>query len=222
MPSNEILQGCAAVHVGHRHKEGVVGFGRSGWILSHGRIGPSSAFEHRRPIALNFLQRRHVCHRASCAQGGHQHRLFVVRQHIGGLCHEVDATKHDVRGIRIRCFLAQHEGVTNVIGVFDDTVALVVVPEDEDLVAQASTHVPDGRRDVLLLGGLRRVHVVDDTHWERGGHLPRFSHPRLPFQPMRCEFCPFLPQMNLGGLRCAHMGPPPLGKHVRPSTPRGR
>ena len=62
----------------------------------------------------------------------------------------MNPAKHDHVGVRIGRFPAQHEGISNVIGVFDDAVALVMVSEKEHAVTKASTNGVDGVRDVLL------------------------------------------------------------------------
>ena len=58
-------------------------------------------------------------------------------EHVGGLGHEVDAAEHDVGGlVVVRREAGQLEGVTAGIRPLDDFVALVVVAEDQEPVAE--------------------------------------------------------------------------------------
>lgn len=62
---------------------------------------------------------------------------MIARQHVRCLCHEMNATKHDVRCLVIvsgeACKL---EGVATEVCPANDFTALVVVTEDEQFPAQ--------------------------------------------------------------------------------------
>ena len=68
---------------------------------------------------------------------GQDDLLVVGGEDVGGLGHEVHAAEDDVLGLRARRgLLGELEGVTGDVGELDDLVALVVVAEDEDPVAE--------------------------------------------------------------------------------------
>ena len=84
--------------------------------------------------------------------------MVIAREHIGGFGHEVDAAEDDVGGVVVvRCELRELERVADQVGPADHLVALVVVPEDEQPVAErflrgrdASHELVVGREGVLV------------------------------------------------------------------------
>ncbi len=110
----------------------------------------------RLPGLADLVDVRHVGHRAARVDVGEDHALVIGGQDVGRLGHEVDAAEHDVR--RLRALLGQHGepvGVAAGVGPADDLVALVVVAEDEQAVAERGL----GRRDAAgeVVRGRRRV-----------------------------------------------------------------
>ena len=116
----ERLDVGARVHVGHR--DDVVG--------DAGRL-------ERGPGVLDLAQPRHVGHRAAGRQVGKDHLLLGRGQDVGRLGHEVHAAEDDELRVRPRGRLAgQLERVAGDVGELDDLVALVVVAEHEDPLAE--------------------------------------------------------------------------------------
>ena len=96
------------------------------------------------PALLDLVDVGHVGHRAAGVEVGEDDPLVRAGEHVGRLGHEVDAAEHDVGGlVVVRREAGQLEGVTAGIRPLDDFVALVVVPEDQEPVAQLGL----GRRD---------------------------------------------------------------------------
>ena len=60
--ADEVLQRGAAVHVGHRHEEGIAFAGGCGRIFTFRGVRPSALFQHGGPIALHLAERGHVRH----------------------------------------------------------------------------------------------------------------------------------------------------------------
>ena len=114
----------------------------------HDLLGHAGLGQHV-PALGDLLGRRHVGHRAAGGEVGQDHLLVVRRQDVRGLRHEVHTAEHDVLRLRTsRRVPGQLEGVTRDVGELDDLVALVVVAEHEDLVAE------------LLLRGAGACHEV--------------------------------------------------------------
>ena len=91
------------------------------------------------PAVLDLADRGHVGHRAAGREVGQHDLLVVAGEDVRGLGHEVDAAEDDVRRLGLRCGLARElERVAGDVGELDDLVALVVVAEHEDLVAEPS------------------------------------------------------------------------------------
>ena len=79
----------------------------------------------------------HVGHRAARREIGEDDRLAAGGEDVGALGHEVHAAEHDeVRLGPVRGGLRELERVAGDVGELDDLVALVVVAEDEDAIAQ--------------------------------------------------------------------------------------
>ena len=120
VPTGERLDGRRRVHVGHG--DGVLGDARVDELV---------------PAVLDLGDRRHVRHRAAGREVGEDHGLVVTREDVGRLGHEVHPAEDDPRRVRPRGgLLGELERVTGDVGELDDLVALVVVTEDEDLVAE--------------------------------------------------------------------------------------
>ena len=63
---------------------------------------------------------------------------------VGALGHEVDAAEEDVLGVAATGgLLRELEGVAAEVGELDDLVALVVVAEDDELLAELPLQRPD-------------------------------------------------------------------------------
>ncbi len=109
------------------------------------------------PALGYLLGRRHIGHRAAGRQVGEDHLLVVAREDVGGLGHEVDTAEDDVLRVRPGGRVPRElEGVAGHIGELDDLVALVVVPEDEDLVAELLLGRA-GALDEAGVGGGRQI-----------------------------------------------------------------
>ena len=102
------------------------------------------------PAHLELIGRGHVGHRAAGGEIG-QHDLLMRRaKDVGALGHEVDAAEDDELGLAAAGGGARElQRVADVVGELDHLVALVVMAEDDDALAE--------RR---LRGGDARVHLV--------------------------------------------------------------
>ena len=129
-----------------------------------GRVGVANAhLLELAPAHLELIGRGHVGHRTA---GGEirQHDFLMRRaQDVGALRHEVHAAEDDVlRLAAARGRARQLQRVAGVVGELDDLVALVVMAEDDDAVAERRF----GRRDP-------GVHlVVGQTEISLGERLP--------------------------------------------------
>jgi hypothetical protein len=120
VPTGERLDRGAGVHVGHRHRH----------------VGDTRV-DQRIPGFLDLLRGRHVGHRAACGEVGEHDLLVVAGQDVGRLGHEVHAAEDDVRRPgACGCFTRELERVAGHVRELDDFVALVVVTEDENLLAE--------------------------------------------------------------------------------------
>ena len=109
------------------------------------------------PAVLDLVDRGHVGHRAAGGEVGEDDLLLVAGEDVGALGHEVHAAEHDVRRLGVgRGLLRELERVAGDVGELDDLVALVVVAEDEHLVAE--------RR-------LRGAGALDEAGVARGGQV---------------------------------------------------
>src|SRR5690606_33315516 len=146
--ARERLDVGGRVHVRHRHD-----------LLGYPGLG-----EHV-PALGDLLGGGHVGHGAAGRQVREDHLLVVAGQDVRGLGHEVHTAEHDVLGLRAGGGVpGQLEGVARDVGELDDLVTLVVVAEDEDLVAQ------------LLLGRAGAFHQV---RVGRGGQVAGTLHTAL-------------------------------------------
>ena len=108
--------------------------------------------------------------------------LIVGREDVSRLRHEVDAAKHDVLGLGFSGLLAEHERITEEIGVHDDAVALVVVAQDEQVLAEFLLQLLNAVGNRLFFHGQRGVHEVDRTHREGDRHVAHASQPSILFE----------------------------------------
>ena len=126
---------------------------------------------------------RHVGHGTAGGEVGQDHPLVRQRQHVGALGHEVHAAEHDVVGLRVLGdFTRQLERVAGVIGEADDLVALVVVPENHEAIAERGAGSGDARlhlvvrqpevafRQRLPLAQARLLDLVQDRQPGARGH----------------------------------------------------
>ena len=73
------------------------------------------------------------------------------RQDVRALRHEVHAAEHDVVGVRmLRDRVGELERVAGVIGELDHFVALVVVAEDDEPIAERRARRCDAQRHLLV------------------------------------------------------------------------
>ena len=92
---------------------------------------------------------------------GQDHGLVGTGEDVGALGHEVDAAEEDELGVLAGGgFAAELEGVAAEVGELDDVVALVVVAEDDEAVAEEATGAVDA---VGELGGGEVEVVVWDV-----------------------------------------------------------
>ena len=84
------------------------------------------------PGLLDLVDVGHVGHRAAGGEVRQRHGLLRRGEDVGGLGHEMHAAEHDVVGVRaLRGVLGQLERVAHVIGVADDLVTLVEMPQNQ-------------------------------------------------------------------------------------------
>ena len=127
-------------------------------------------FENLLPRNFHFAKGGHVGHRAARSQIRQDHRLLVRSEDIGRFGHEMHPTEHDVFRRGIRCFLAQHERITEEICVHHDAVSLIVVAENQEVVAKFVAKFSNPVGNCLLFHGQRRVHEINRAHGEGDTH----------------------------------------------------
>ena len=106
------------------------------------------------PGLLDLVDVGHVGHRAAGVEVREDDRLVVVGEDVGGLGHEVDAAEDDELGVG--ALLGEHRQAVAVapgVGPADDLVALVVVAEDEQAVAEGRLGGADPVVEVVEVGG---------------------------------------------------------------------
>ena len=134
--ADEGLQRGRRVHVGDGHEAGDV-----------------DDVAERVPRLFDRVDVGHVGHRAAGVQVGEDHLLVVAGEHVGRLGHEVHATEHDELGVGT--LLGEHrepERVAPGVGPAHHLVALVVVAEDEEAVAEGGLGRADALREVVGVG----------------------------------------------------------------------
>jgi hypothetical protein len=98
----------------------------------------------RLPRLFDLVDVGHVGHGAAGVEVGEDHVLVVGGEHVGRLGHEVHAAEHDVVGLGV--LLGQDREAVRVapgVGPAHDLVTLVVVPEDEEALAERGLGGPD-------------------------------------------------------------------------------
>jgi hypothetical protein len=123
----------------------------------------------RLPGLLDLVDVGHVGHGAAGVEVREDHLLAVVGEYVGRLGHEVHTAEHDELGLGP--FLGQHRQPVRVaagVGPPDDLVALVVVPEDEEAVAERGPGLADAAVEFV---GVRGVVVVHQRDLEPKRHL---------------------------------------------------
>ena len=141
------------VHVRHRHRH-----------VGHAGVG-----QHV-PGVLDLGEAGHVRHRAAGGQVGQDDLLMVGGQDVGRLGHEVHAAEDDELRLGPRRRLAgQLERVAGHVGELDDLVALVVVTQHEEPVAERRLG-PTGPLDQSRIRGRRQfAGALDAALAERVG-----------------------------------------------------
>ena len=108
------------------------------------------------PADFELIDRGHVGHRAAGGQVGQDDLLVRRAEDVGALGHEVDAAEDDeVGGVLAGGELRELQRVAGVVGELDDLVALVVVAEDDEAVAERG--LGGGDADVQL--GVRQTEI---------------------------------------------------------------
>ena len=107
------------------------------YVTGTRRAGDARASVSASQAVLDLAERGHVGHRAAGREVGQDHLLVVGGEDVGALGHEVHAAEDDVLRVRAgRGLPGQLERVAGHVGELDDLVALVVVAEHEDPVAE--------------------------------------------------------------------------------------
>ena len=89
------------------------------------------------PARLELLRLDHVGHRAAGGQVRQDDLLMRRGQDVRAFRHEVHAAEHDVVGVRpLRHLTGKTERVAGVVGELDHFVALIVMTENDELVAE--------------------------------------------------------------------------------------
>ena len=102
------------------------------------------------PRLLDLVDVGHVGHRAAGVEVGEDHPLVVGGEHVGRLGHEVHAAEHDVGGlVVVSREPGELERVADGIGPPDHLVALVVVAEDHEPVAELGLGRGDAGYEVV-------------------------------------------------------------------------
>jgi hypothetical protein len=116
------------------------------------------SFDRRRvcdllPAVLDLIDVGHVGHRASGVEVGEHDPLMIGREHVGRLGHEMHPAEHDVGCAMVVCGEpGELERVTDRVSPANHLVALVVVSEDQQPVAEGVLGGRDALNE-LLLGG---------------------------------------------------------------------
>ncbi len=121
-----------------------------------GHVGYAGVGQHV-PALGDLLGGGHVGHRTAGREVRQDDLLGVAGEDVRGLGHEVHAAEDDVLGLGAGGRVARElEGVAGDVGELDHLVALVVVAEDEDAVAERGLGRP-GALDEVRVGGRGEV-----------------------------------------------------------------
>ncbi len=85
----------------------------------------------------------HIGHGATSVQVGKDHRLVLTAENIRAFGHKVDTAEDDIAALGLRSLEGELEGVTTEIGKLDDFVALVMMAQDHDVLAEAGLRRSD-------------------------------------------------------------------------------
>src|SRR6266446_3497051 len=89
------------------------------------------------PAGFDLTDIRHIGHGATGIQVGKNNHLVLAAKNVGALGHEVHTAEDDVATFSLRSLEGKLEGVATEIGELDDFVALVVMAQNHDILAQA-------------------------------------------------------------------------------------
>jgi len=85
------------------------------------------------PAGSNLEEIRHIGHGASGGEVGEDDLLVIAGQDVGGFGHEVNAAEHDELSLRVLVgVFGELVAVPAIVGVGNDLVPLVVMPEDHE------------------------------------------------------------------------------------------
>ena len=85
------------------------------------------------------------------ARSGRMMLLVRHRQDVGALRHEVHAAEDDVVGVRVlRDRVGELERVAGVVGELDHFVALVVMAEDDEAIAERRARRRNAQRHLVV------------------------------------------------------------------------
>ena len=122
------------------------------------------------PGGLDLVDRGHVGHRAPGGEIGQDHLLVVGGEDVGALGHEVHAAEDDELGLGMRGrLLRQLERVAGGVGELDDLVALIVMAEDVETIAQRRLGGRGPRDQVGIAGGGQVARALDTALAARVG-----------------------------------------------------
>ena len=108
-------------------------------------------FMQRVPGIDDIADLGHVGHRAACFEVRQDHLLMRLAEDVGAFRHEVNAAEEDELGFGARRgLLRELVRIAAKIGELDDFVALVVVTENHQSIAQLTAILP-GHRLALIL-----------------------------------------------------------------------
>jgi len=105
----------------------------------------------------------------------------LAAENIGALGHKVHTAEHDIATLGLRSLEGEFEGVTAEIGELDDFVALVVMAQYHDVLAQAG--LGGGDAVIQALSGTRRYESSRSLHRPR---FPRADSGRLVYAVGGC------------------------------------
>ena len=109
------------------------------------------------PADFELIDRGHVGHRTARGEVRKNHALLGRGQHVGAFRHEVDAAEHDGLGRALRSGeLRQLQRVADRVGELDHFVALVVMAENDQTIAERGF----GGRDTDIELGLRQTEIA--------------------------------------------------------------
>ena len=103
------------------------------------------------PAGLELIDRGHVGHRAAGGKVGQYHLLMRRREHVGAFRHEMHAAEHDELGLgMLRDLAGEAERVADVVGELDHLIALVVMAEDDQPIAERRPRSRDAAIELFV------------------------------------------------------------------------